>query len=294
MKTTSLIVLFTSAMANVGCSQSGPRNCTDNPRTAPLLTFVDEAGADAGVDCIGSCRVNGPSTGFCSANSDGKTVTCHTDCTGRRPAGFEARGDVPSTLGEYFAELARLEAASIDAFGILAGDLVRLGAPGKLVKSALRARRDEIRHARAMSELARRFGCEPTATHTTLPAPRSLVDVAIENAVEGCVRETFGALVAHWQAHHAKDLGIRSAMARIARDETKHAALAWQIDAWIRSKLTREEDDRVTRAMEDAAGSLRMAGEPPAELADRAGMPASLVSADLAAQLYAALWSKAA
>ena len=52
---------------------------------------------------------------------------------------------------------------------------------------------------------------------------RALGVVAIENAVEGCVRETFGALIASWQAEHARDPGIKRLMRSIARDETRHA-----------------------------------------------------------------------
>jgi hypothetical protein len=61
------------------------------------------------------------------------------------------------------------------------------------------------------------------------PAPpaRSLEELAVENAVEGCVRETYGALTAIWQARTAKDPSVAAAVRRIARDETRHAALSW-------------------------------------------------------------------
>ena len=52
---------------------------------------------------------------------------------------------------------------------------------------------------------------------------RELEAIAIENAVEGCVRESFGALLATWQAKTAGDARVRAAMKRIARDETRHA-----------------------------------------------------------------------
>ena len=48
---------------------------------------------------------------------------------------------------------------------------------------------------------------------------------------------SYGALVVTWQASHASDRAIRDAMRRIARDETRHAALAWTIAAWAEPRL---------------------------------------------------------
>src|SRR4029079_4274037 len=61
---------------------------------------------------------------------------------------------------------------------------------------------------------------------------RPLAEVAIENAVEGCVRETFGAMMATYQAAHAEDAEIARIMRRVARDETRHAALSWAVARW--------------------------------------------------------------
>lgn len=55
----------------------------------------------------------------------------------------------------------------------------------------------------------------------------------MKSATEGCVRETLGVLIGMWQAPFARDPKARCAMARIARDEGRHAALSWQIVAWI-------------------------------------------------------------
>ena len=57
-------------------------------------------------------------------------------------------------------------------------------------------------------------------------APRRPVEIARENAEEGCVRETFGALLAAHQAAYACDPEVREVMTRIAGDELRHAALA--------------------------------------------------------------------
>jgi hypothetical protein len=66
--------------------------------------------------------------------------------------------------------------------------------------------------------------------------------------VEGCVRETWGALFGAYQAQNAQDPGVRRAMATIADDETRHAALSWQLHHWALSQLSATE-----RASVDAA-----------------------------------------
>jgi hypothetical protein len=123
---------------------------------------------------------------------------------GRRPAGLlVAQAPVREGLGALFARIARLEAASVPAFERLEEELRAFGAPAALLAGCRRAARDEIRHARTMTALARRHGAEPEVPVLSAIAPRDLETIARENAVEGCVRETYGALVATHQAMNA-------------------------------------------------------------------------------------------
>jgi hypothetical protein len=130
--------------------------------------------------------------------------------------------------------------------------------------------------------------------------------MATENAVEGCVRETFGALVAHHQAAHASDPVIASAMRTIAEDETRHAALAWAIARWADARLDerarvrvarrrRKEVRRLGRSMDE---SLLGQGIPPTaqarqarSLARAAGLPTPAQARALALGAEALLWS---
>jgi hypothetical protein len=48
----------------------------------------------------------------------------------------------------------------------------------------------------------------------------------LDNAVEGCVRETFGAAVGLWQAKQAGDAKVAKAMRQIAPDELIGARLS--------------------------------------------------------------------
>ncbi|MDC0749334.1 ferritin-like domain-containing protein [Polyangium mundeleinium] len=167
-------------------------------------------------------------------------------CIGRRPAGLARRKARGTTrVGAYLASVAHLEAASVDAFEALAAELAHHGAPRALIQRAGIARRDEVRHARVMRRLASRHGGQFRAPIVAKQAPRSLEAIALDNAVEGCVRETFGALVGMWQARAAKDPAVRRAMRRIALDEARHASLAWAIDEWIRPRLDAAARERV-------------------------------------------------
>jgi hypothetical protein len=200
------------------------------------------------------------------------------NCTaGRRPDGLVAAAprDWDDPVGRFFAEVAHLEAASVLSFARLAGELQMLGAPAALIDAAHASREDEVRHARMTSKMAKRFGAEPATPRVTETSMRSELAIALENAVEGCVRETYGALVAHRQAAAASDESIRCMMQVIAEDETKHAGLAWDVAAWLEPRLTVDERVLVDDARRRAVADLRRELETEVEsaLQDRAGMP---------------------
>jgi hypothetical protein len=94
------------------------------------------------------------------------------------------------------------------------------------------------------------------AVEVTLPEQRSLEAIAIENAAEGCVRETWGAVIALWQTNTAADPEVRAVFAQIAKDEARHAALAWAVDEWVRPLLDDDARARVDAAREAAAQEL--------------------------------------
>jgi hypothetical protein len=189
--------------------------------------------------------------------------TCGDWCMipGRRPEGLvdvaAAKGE---PIGAYFADACRMEAASVPAFAALREELVLHGAPADLIARADRAKEDEVRHARITATLARRFGAQegawaeaPKVKH---PGQRSLEAVALENAVEGCVNETYAALWATWQGEHAHDRSVRLAMRSIAEDEMQHAALARSVAQWIETMLDQEARGRVRDAILGAVGAV--------------------------------------
>jgi hypothetical protein len=174
-----------------------------------------------------------------------------------------------------------------------ATNILSCEAPKSLTRSAHRARVDEVRHAREVGALARAFGVVPPKAVVAPARVRPLVEIALENAVEGCVRETFGALVAQWQGEHARDFRVRAAMKRIARDEARHAALGWRIHDWVIARLSREDRARVDAAMARATGELETSArvEPDSLVARTLGLPNAAQAIALVAAMRAEVWS---
>jgi hypothetical protein len=204
-------------------------------------------------------------------------------CRQRRPQGRA----LARPLGEFFAEVAELEAASITAFGRLAHELGLHGAPRSMIRGALRSREDEIRHARVTAAIARRFGGRPVRPRVAALPPRALVDVAMDNAAEGCIRETYGALVAHVQATEARTPALRRAMRAIARDETRHAALSWELSRWAEARMSARDRARVRAATRDALDRLEVELTRP--MADEVHTIAGMPRADRARALFGGL-----
>lgn len=259
---------------------------------ADAIVSIDTCGpADAGV----------PATPTPTTDTGGEpalvvqcTWTENAICEGRAHAAVTSRpeGVGPDALAAWLARAAHAEASSVKAFVSLALELERLGAPTALVDRARSAARDEVKHARMLGRLAgSRGGLPRRPTFTTTPE-RSLVALAVENAVEGCVHETWAAMVAHHQAVHASDPEIRSAFATIAEDEARHGELAFAIDAWLAGRLTPAERSTVAAARASAiAGLIDGLVEPLASVARAAGLPGADRSLSLASAIVREVWA---
>ena len=260
---------------NVGCASNG---CPAPDTTHTVALSQTDAGwADGGIDdLIARCQASSSDcTPLCAhfAYSPSSIKSCQlvtgdaglavrivetTFCGGRCPEGLAApaSGVARDPLGAWLAASAHLEAASIDAFEILAGELGAHRAPPALIRAARAATADERRHAEAIGRLAVGRGAAPPAVHVNRGPIRDIEAVARENAVEGCVRETYAALLACRQARDATDPAIRAAMAGIARDEIRHAALAWAVDGWSQALLAPAARRRVREARREAIEDL--------------------------------------
>ena len=201
-------------------------------------------------------------------------------CIGRKPEGLcssssDDSGDGSGALGGYFARAAHLEAASVIAFEVLAEELTAHGAPPSLIALARRFARDEARHTVDVTALAQRFGGTVVAPIVVRQPVRSLEAIALENAVEGCVRETYGALFGAYQAEVACDANVAACMREIAADEAQHAKLSHALHAWLMPRLSSQAQARVRVAQREALSALRSeaARESDDALHDIAGVP---------------------
>jgi hypothetical protein len=252
-----------------------------------------DVGFDASDPCAPCVTLTGlGATGICSvepftdedAGVKGTRIVCGYCCIGGRcPRGFRP------LRGERLAQMAQVEAASVDAFHALNDDLARLGAPGYLLRAVRAAAKDEVRHARAVGRTAERLGAHVPRAQVQPIAPRSLEQLAVENAEEGCVLETIGAAVAAMQAEHARDAGVRRVMRAIARDELRHAALAWRIADWLDARLDAAARARVREARGAALERMRAAMAAEGAGDPVLGFPAATASVALVDHLWDAL-----
>lgn len=211
--------------------------------------------------------------------------------SGRAPETLEVAVRI-GNVGDYFARAAWLEQMSVLAFEDLAEQLRAQGAPRGLVARARRAARDERGHARIFGDWAQRAGRAVPPAAKFPERSTTLLDLALANAAEGCVIETYSALVATHQARHAAP-HLRRALAHVAAEETEHAQLSWDIARWAQSLLEPHErklvDDELARARERLSRRLP---DLPATISTELGLPSHGVARRLFAAINAELWSK--
>jgi hypothetical protein len=169
-------------------------------------------------------------------------------------------------LAAHWARLGQMEHASIAAFARFNLQLLSLGAPAELVEGCNRALVDETRHTRLCFALASQYGGMPIG-----PGPLDVQDCFGNNDLasvmrlvlsEGCIGETVAALDAMEQAATASDPVVHSVLSDIARDEQRHAELAYRFMRWalaqssaeVRSEMAREAELRIASFERTVAG----------------------------------------
>lgn len=201
--------------------------------------------------------------------------TVYGECLGgRRPAGLVPFAPLRALVSSedvqpdertrsasgsaYFVRLYQLESAAVVAFSHLSLELEELGAPHSLVERARDAAQDEVRHARLARERAYQMGARVPLPEIEVAKrePRSLLDIALENAEEGCVRESFGAAQALLRAKWAVERANQIFWSEIAADELRHAELSRDLGAWLKTRLTETQNWRVSRVRVDAYNTL--------------------------------------
>jgi hypothetical protein len=173
--------------------------------------------------------------------------------------------DARQKLAEHWAEMGRMEHASVAAFARFTLELLSLGAPAELVVASQQALGDEIEHARLCFGLAsayagRALGPGALSVDGALEA-RSFETIVVTAIHEACIGETLAALEAEAELARATDPEVRRVLERIARDEARHAELGYRFLRWA---LDRAEPEQRRHFIAELDAALR------AELARKA------------------------
>jgi hypothetical protein len=203
--------------------------------------------------------------------------------------------NVRARLARHWTHIGVMEHASIAAFARFSLQLLSLGAPAQLVEQSNQALADELSHAELAFALASAYEGNDVA-----PGPLSMLgalagaslhDVLELVVIEGCVGETIAALEAREGAAHASDPAIRTALERVADDETRHAALAWRALRWGLAQGDGSTFERVEQAFERGLASQPVEPQPELDDLTRHGVLSSTLRAELREQARAVLRS---
>jgi hypothetical protein len=183
------------------------------------------------------------------------------DWSGELPAALPTALDpaLRAEIARSWTEQALMEHASVAAFARFSLQLVSLGAPPQLLLGAAQAMQDEVQHAQACFALARRhsdaeIGPGPLPIEGALEQ-QDLLSVVLGTIAEGCIGETVAALEAAEALAHCEDGAACAVLERIAREEARHAQLAWQFVAWALQVGPRELGQHVRSAFAATASS---------------------------------------
>lgn len=164
-------------------------------------------------------------------------------------------------LVDAWSLAARFEHASIASFNQFSLQLLALGAPADLVAATNLAALQEVEHARASFAIAsayagRGVGPGPLAVASQLES-LELLAVTTATVREGCVEETLAAAEAAEVERRATVPAVRWVLARVAREEREHAALAYRFVAWACSIGGDPVRDAARQTFRDALAAAR-------------------------------------
>ncbi len=135
------------------------------------------------------------------------------------------------------------EHASIAAFARTLCELCALGAPSALIQRTQDAIADEIQHTQVCLDWACRLDGEeqgPGALPESIAPFAPLDDLAKSLMTDvfrgGCIGETLAAHALAQQSETCPLPALSEAMATMAEDEARHAALAFDTVAWLASR----------------------------------------------------------
>lgn len=153
---------------------------------------------------------------------------------------------------------AREESLSVFAFAELLSFLESLSAPLSILKSTAEAIEDEMNHAELMLRLCAHYGYHMPSMVIPQNTSFNTEEWAVHNALAGCIGETWAAVLEGYRCQNSTI--HQDIFTQIAADESKHAQLAWDIYAYLKTLLSDEANATVKQAMLDC-----LAQDPPFE-----------------------------
>ncbi len=161
---------------------------------------------------------------------------------------------------EHWLGIARMEHASVASFARFVQELIRFGAPPRLIADAIAAAADEVRHAEQTFAIASAYARAPVGPGTLQVddlEPTDDPELFVTRLIaEGCVGETLGVAEALALLDGDLDPQLRPRIEQIAADETRHAALAWQTLRWFAPRVDPAVIDRAFERAIRAAGRV--------------------------------------
>lgn len=232
-------------------------DCGEMSRFGPACVAIGPKGAKPTWQCAGmSCVIGRPLV----VEGEVRAAQPRARADWRAALAFDVEdlsAEAREAIAAHHAAIAAMEHASIASFARFSLQLLALGAPAELLAEAQNAARDEIEHARVGYAIASRIGGRiigpdklPEATARLATDVVSFVESLV---LEGCVGETLGAAEGQEVARAVKDAGLGAALAQIAEDEARHAALAWKTLQWALDAFGDEAREAAARAFERAS-----------------------------------------
>ncbi|MBK8237348.1 MAG: ferritin-like domain-containing protein [Deltaproteobacteria bacterium] len=223
----------TVASTTVATSDSGDDGpgCMADPEAYEQVAFCVAVGDEQACgDCSdAACRDAAIlASGACFGEFQG--VLCGPE----RIAG-QCNADARARACAAWREVAVAEHASIASFARFTLDLLAHGAPAELVLEAQQAMGDEVVHARLAFGLAGAYAgasIGPDRLRVPEAGARTLEAAVVAAVLEGCVGETIASARAGHARDAARDPAVIKVLTVIARDERRHAQLAWRFVAW--------------------------------------------------------------
>jgi hypothetical protein len=275
-------------------------------------TAADVCGADSQCPELHQCIIVGPARQctpslFCPVPGRPFSVGAEARVAGIRhtrdwcgpalaePDTLDARSR--ELTAQHWQAAALMEHASIAAFARFTLQLLQLGAPLSLTLESQAAMLDETDHARRCFALATRYGGNAVGPGELdmdgAFAAESLSAIVEQTFDEGCLGETCAALQAAEALATAGDEVVRATLEVIARDEQRHAELAWRFIAWA---LEREPTGGVREVLETRLRALRSEAVSSPSQACRSLTPSALaasqhgvLSADRCREIHSAV-----